>query len=99
MSTNLLLILTSIRYFHDAELQSHLREFDTAQRLGQNVSRLSIGAHMINVHLAVLNALTNEMKASVDVLTPLVMHWILAELDCRLVVHVQQVISPSWISR
>jgi hypothetical protein len=72
---------------HDTELQSHFQEFDAAQCLGKNIGELAVGSNVLNVHLAFPNLLTNEVKASIDVLTSLVMDWVLAQLNRRHVVH------------
>ena len=60
---------------------SHLHEFDPAQRLGEDVYTLTIGANMRNIDLAFFDALTDVVELRVNVFAPIVMHRVLAQRD------------------
>lgn len=88
-STYVPLSLTIGTKLHDAELQSHLDELDTAQRLGENVSKLAIGTDVIDHHLAFFNLVAEEMISDVDMLAPVVVHRVLAQRNRGHVVNAQ----------
>ena len=76
-------------YFNHAELPSHLHELDTTKSFCQDVGELIDSTHVLNVNHAVLNTFTNKMIPRVDVFAAVVVHWILAQRDRRLVIHHQ----------
>jgi hypothetical protein len=46
--------------------------------LGENVSQLIVSGDVVDIDLAFLNTLTNEMITHLDVLASLMKNWILA---------------------
>jgi hypothetical protein len=60
------------------------------QWLGEDVSQLIIHAHEHNFNSAFCCTLTKEMVSDLNVLACSVMNWILDQVDCGLVVNLQQ---------
>ena len=66
----------------DAQLHTQLAETITRQRLRQDISQLLLSADVLNVHLPVANALSNEMIFHIYMLASIVKNRILTESDC-----------------
>ena len=75
--------------FADAQLHTQLAETITRQRLHQDINQLLLSANVLNVHLPVANALSNEMIAHIYMFTSIVENGILTECNRRLAVHLQ----------
>ena len=73
----------------DAQLHTQLAEMITRQRLRQDISQLLLSADVLNVHLPVANALSNEMIAHIYMFTSIVENGILTECNRRSAVHLQ----------
>jgi hypothetical protein len=63
----------------DADPSSHLQELQSTQRLGQNIGKLIIGANIVDFNLALLYTLPYVVILRINVLTPVMMHRILAQ--------------------
>jgi hypothetical protein len=63
----------------DADPSSHLQELQSTQRLGQNIGKLIIGANIVDFNLALLYTLSYVVILRINVLTPVMMHRILAQ--------------------
>ena len=63
----------------DAQSLPQFQEPDTPQCLGEDIGELIHSPDMINLHLAVLNALMNEVVLRVNVFASIMMHWILTQ--------------------
>jgi hypothetical protein len=67
-----------------AEHSNHLpqlNEVRTPERLGENISQLLFGSNMINIHFALLDAFSDEMESSVNMLAPTMMYGVLAKCN------------------
>jgi hypothetical protein len=73
----------------DADPSSHLQELQSIERLGQNIGKMIIAATIVDSNLALLYTLPYVVILRISVLTPVMMHWILAQCDCRLVVNIE----------
>ena len=56
----------------DTQLHTQLTEAITRQRLRQDISQLLLSADVLNVHLPIPNALSNEMIAHIYMFTSIV---------------------------
>ena len=56
----------------DSHSITHLLEMYSTERLGENVRELIADPHVLNIDAAVLDALTDEMVAQLNVFAPLV---------------------------
>jgi hypothetical protein len=63
----------------DADPSSHLQELQSTQKLGQNIGKLIIGANIVDFNLALLYTLPYVVILRINVLTPVMMHRILAQ--------------------
>ena len=88
------LILVHLTHLDHPQQLPQLHELGTPKGLSENISRLLICSNMVNIHLALLDTLSDKMKTSVDVFAPVMKHRILAECDCRFVVHEQPHFPP-----
>jgi hypothetical protein len=63
----------------DVDPFSHLQELQSIERLGQNIGKLIIGANIVDFNLALLYTLPYVVILRINVLTPVMMHRILAQ--------------------
>ena len=68
----------SLLHRDHTNLCPHLHEHDLPQRLGEDVRELLVNANVIDIDLALFNALTNVVVLDVDVFTAVVMNRVLA---------------------
>lgn len=64
----------------------HLLEVNTAKGLGQDVCVLLVGPDELHDHRSLLDAITYEVVAEINVLVEVVKYQIVAELDRKLIV-------------
>jgi hypothetical protein len=63
----------------NADPFSHFQELQSTQRLGQNIGKLIIGANIVDFNLALLYTLPYVVILRINMLTPIMMHRILAQ--------------------
>jgi hypothetical protein len=51
-----------------------------AESFCEDISQLVVSANVIDIDHSILNALSNVVIASINVFTPIVVHWVLAQL-------------------
>ena len=61
----------------DADPTPHLRELLSSQRFGQDICKLIVGANVVDFTLAFFHAIPYVMIPYINVLTSIMMHWIL----------------------
>ena len=71
--------MSSELHLLDSDPLLQLHELNSAQGLGEHVRKLIFSAHILDVNLASLNTVTDEMIPQVNMLVAIVMHRILAQ--------------------
>jgi hypothetical protein len=87
VSTFLPLILTTIIHSLDTNSASYLQEADSSPCLSQDIRQLILHHSVVDVDAVLINTVTDEVIAYVDVLAPLMEDGILAQYDGRLVIY------------
>jgi hypothetical protein len=75
---------------HDTNLLLHVLKLDAHQGLGQGVCQLIARSYELNLNSSFGSTLTNEVITNLNVITSPMMNWVLDEMNCCLVVHLQQ---------
>ena len=78
-----------------ANLGAELPKLFLPEWLCENVTQLLICSNELHLNLARLCIVPDDMKFDINVLTPVMMHWIFHQRDCRLVVYPQQWLADS----
>ena len=73
----------------DANSFSQILKLNATKCLGQNICELVFCADVLDRDSSILNAVPDVVVPRVDVLATVMVHWILAQLDRRLIVHKQ----------
>ena len=73
-----------------ANLGADLLKLDPSEWLCENVTQLLTCSNKLHFDLPILCIIPDDMKLDINVLTPVMMHWIFHQRDGRLVVHPQQ---------
>jgi hypothetical protein len=73
----------------NANLLLYLLKLDVCQGLGQDVCQLIAFSYKLNINSSFSSTLVNEVITNPKVLTSPMMNWVLDEINCCLVVHLQ----------
>jgi hypothetical protein len=79
----------------DANLLLHLLKLDACQGFGQDVYQLITSFCELNLNSSFCSTLANEVITNPNVLTSPMVNWVLDEINCCLVIHLQQTILHS----
>ena len=73
---------------HHSKLVSKEDELSLDQGLGENVCQLLLCRNILNLNCSLLHYVPDEMVSNLNMLRPVVRHWILREFDATLVITV-----------
>jgi hypothetical protein len=75
---------------HHSKLVSEEDELSLYQGLGENVYQLLICRNILELDYSLQHPVSDEVVSNLNVLRPIVKHWILREFDATLVIRVDQ---------
>ena len=86
--TNSTLPLTEEVVLHHTQLVSEMNKLVSSKRLHRDIYNLLIRRNVLQCHSSSLNIITDEMVPDLNVLRPVMKHWILRELNATMIVAV-----------